>query len=340
MAKKPLTSIIIACYKPGKDLKYCLDSIYRNTNEPFEVIVVTSQSSDKIEKRDKLKIIKLNTPTGPVKKRNLGVKLAKGKYLMFLDDDTKVASNWLSPVISYLEENSQIGAGQLKIMKMGKPSYFDSAGEKLTPFGFLSERARSTKDNGQFDQVKPIFSGKTAAMVVRKNIFDKIDGFDEDYFYYWEEPDLCWRIWKAGYQVVFMYMGKVWHAFDLRQKKPNPQKLAKVTYLGCRNHLLTIIKNGIGMRRYMMFFTVLTSWIGLSFLFLFKGNAKRFKSIYRALSWLAIHKKEIQKKREKVISNLKSDFYSDTQWLNEILVKRNIFWYLGKGISYVLNKPF
>ncbi len=223
---------------------------------------------------------------------------------------------------------------------MGSENIYDCAGEKLTEFGFLSERARSTKDTGQFDQVEDIFSGKTAAMVVKKEVFEKIGGFDQDIFMYWEEPDFCWRVWKSGYRVVFLPMGKIWHAYGTKNKKVSQTHSLWITHQGCRNQLITIIKNATGFNLFKMLLAVITTWWILLISFLIKFDLKRAKAVIDAFIWLASHPKTLIRKRNQLKKKLGVQFYQDSNWLSKVVIKRSIKWYLGKGYSYLFGKKF
>jgi hypothetical protein len=271
----------------------------------------------------------------PSRARNIGARAAKGKYLLFLDNDVKVEKGWLNEVIKYLDKHSQVGAGQLKILPSGT-QYFDSAGEMLTKNGFLVERAREAEDKGQFDKDDLIFSGKGAGLAVRREVFAKIGGFDEDYGYYWEEPDLMWRVWKAGYEVRFLWMGAVYHAYGTK-KKPVPKvPTERLVYLSCRNQIMTILKNGVGWRRWQMLFWVSLSWLGLEILFLLTGKFKQAWAIERAWCWLLFHSGVVGKKRRWVQQQLKSD----DKWMKKVMVKQGWGWYVGKGWAYISGRGF
>jgi len=271
-----------------------------------------------------LEVIVVNS-TNPSWARNEGAKKAKGKYLVFLDNDTQVKKGWLDKVIKFMDQHSKVGAGQLKLLRMGS-NKFDSAGDLITNNGFLAERAREVEDQGQFDKAEKIFSGKGAAILVRKDVFAKINGFDEAYVYYWEEPDLFWRVWQAGYEVRFLWMGTVYHNYGTKAKPIPKQPAAGQVYLACRNQLMTIIKNAQS-RRLRMLFWVSLSWLGLEIMFVIKGKWKQAWAIERAWRWLLGH---WPKQRLK----------SNDQWLEKLLVKKDLSWYLGKGVSYVTGKPF
>lgn len=283
-------------------------------------------------------IVVNNGITGPgnaCKARNKGARQAIGEYLLFLDNDTLVKKGWLDRVVKFMDKHPEVGAGQLKLLKIDN-NQFDSAGEKITGNGFLAERAQGAKDRGQFDQPEPIFSGKGAAMLVRRKIFEKIQGFDEDYGYYWEEPDLFWRVWKSGNRVVFLWMGMVRHVYN-SQQKPLPKEVAANTvYLGCRNHYLTIIKNAVGWRLPWMLLWVGLAWLNLEIMFLIKGKWQQALAIERATFWIIFRLGSVIKKRQWVQKNLKS---SDG-WMKQVLASRGWNWYVGKGLAYISGREF
>ena len=271
-----------------------------------------------------LEVIMVNSHN-PAWARNAGAKKAKGKYLVFLDNDTTVKKGWLDKVVEYLDKHPQVGAGQLKLLRWGT-NKFESAGELLTSNGFLVERAREAEDRGQFNKDELIFSGKGAGMVVRKEVFQKVGGFDESYIYYWEEPDLFWRVWQAGYEVRFLWMGTVYHAYGTKHKPIPRQPKPEQVYLACRNHLMTILKNAFGFQRFRMLTVVGLGWLGLEIMFLLKGKLRQVRAIERAWWWLVRH---WPKNRQ-----------ADNHRLKEVMIKQPLNWYLGKGAAYVSGQPY
>lgn len=312
MKHLPQVSVIIAGFDNDKFLQTCIKSIKKNTTIPHEIIIEDG------------------TKKGPCYARNKASKIARGKYLLFLDYDTKVKDyNFLSNTIKYLDKHPKIGGGQLKLLRMGT-NKFDSAGDKLTPFGFLAERAQEGADQGQFDKVSDIFSSKGAAMIVRKDLFIQLEGFDESYFMYWEEPDLTWRIWKAGFRYVFLPFDTVFHAYLTKYKQVSKKWETQITFYGCRNHLATIIKNGNGLNAVIMFISVNLAWMGLFIIFLLKLNFAKTGMVIFAYTSLITKLPKLLLKRS----------YSDNIWMKQIQDKRQLKWYFGKGTSYVLGKPY
>jgi len=262
----------------------------------------------------------------PTKARNNGARKARGKYLVFLDNDVRVKKGFLNKVVKYLDLHPKVGAGQLKLLRWGSKKY-DSAGDLLTSNGFLVERAREAEDKGQFDKADLIFSGKGAAMVVRRSVFEKIGGFDESYIYYWEEPDLFWRVWRAGFEVRFLWMGMAEHAYGTRLKPIPKIPAEKTVFLSCRNQIKTIIKNAEDKRYKRMLGSVGLSWLGLEILFLLKGKLRQVWAIEKAWFWLVKN----WPKRDKIEAQ---------PWMEKILIKQDWGWYLGKAKAYISGRPF
>lgn len=340
-----MISVIIVNFNGVKFIKNCILSVLNNTAVSFELIVVDNASEDKsleilkqyfsTEKR--LKLIFLKKNKGPAFARNLAVKKSRGKYLVFLDYDTVVPKNWLKQTIELLERDQKIAGGQLKILRMGQKNMYDSAGEKFTSFGFLSERARESKDNKQFNKIENIFSGKGAGMIVRKSIFNKIGGFDEDYFMYWEEPDLSWRIWQSGYRFVFLATDKIWHAYVTKEKNDHYYQKSQVIYYGCRNAITTLIKN-LELKNCIQILSLhILSWLILSFMFLIQLKLAKSFFIIKGVVWNIINLPRILKKRRLV---QKKRIMSDDRLFELVGERKNILYYLGKSLAYVRGKPF
>lgn len=338
----PDVSIIIASFEGDVYLRKCVQSIVAHTTVSFEIIIVGK--SNLPPEPLAIQIINLSTNIGAAPARNKAAVHSKGRYLIFLDYDTVVDNGWLKNVISYLNNHKDIGGGQLKLMRADRRQVFDSAGDLLTSFGFLAERAQEAKDIGQYNKVTNIFSSKGAAMIVRRSVFNEIGGFDNDYFMYWEEPDLTWRIWKRGYRYVFLPMGTVFHAFgskeNQRQKKIDHDTIAKITYFGCRNHILTIFKNGIGMAGFKMLLTVILAWIGLLLLFLIKLDRRRAYAVILAFAYLVTSGSQIVSKRKDTIKKIGNGYYLDQDWLHLVSDNRTMRWYIGKALAYITNKPY
>lgn len=343
----PLASVVIVNYNGIEFVDACLRSVLANNYPDFEVIFVDNASTDgslQYVKNtfggDKRLIFVGNAASlGPAVGRNRGIAAAKGSYIVFLDNDTEVDPSWLSELVRVLETDSSIGAAQSKLMKFDQRDLFDGAGDYLTPFGFLSERARSAKDTGQFDYIAEIFSAKSASSIIRRQTLDKTGAFDEGFYMYLEETDLCWRVWLSGYRVVFVPKSVVYHAYGTKRKakeKYYPEYV--VRYYGCRNYITTLIKN-LGFVNLVKILPLhMTSLAVLSVMFILKGKVKDGFLVIKAILWNLANLASLLKKRffvQKNIRKAKDDFI-----MAKVMISRPASYYLGKALSYIYGRPY
>jgi len=145
-----------------------------------------------------------------------------------------------------MEEDKTIAIAQPKILSYHDKEHFEYAGAAggyidILAYPFCRGRVFDTveKDNGQYDDTAEVFWASGAAMVMRKEVFDKFEGFDPDFFAHQEEIDLAWRVKRAGYKVMALGNTKVYHVGGGTLSYINPMK----TYLNFRNNLIMILKN-------------------------------------------------------------------------------------------------
>ncbi len=343
--KQPLVSIIILNYNGIEFIESCLDSVIDSKYPNKEIIVVDSTSSDgsgelvkkKYGKLKNLKIIEIPRSFGTDRGRNIGAAKARGEYLMFLDNDTEVDSNWLNELITVMRSDKSIGSAQSKLLKIEPRDRFDCAGDYLGPLGFLVGRSQEAKDIGQFDFITDIFSAKSAASIIRSKIFKKIGRFDEDYFKYLEETDLSWRVWLAGYRVVFIPKSIVYHAFNTARKDFKRYYHKNIfRYYGCRNYISTLIKNLELTNLIKILPLHLGCWLTLSLFFFLKGSLDNGFYILKGVGWNFFNLGLLLKKRRLI--NTKIRKVNDCEIFNRIMVKRPAKFYLEIGLNCLTGK--
>ena len=307
----PLVSVVIVNYNDKRHLKPCLSSVLKSEYPFFEVILVDDGSTDgsidlirkefKEELDLKLKIICNKENIGPAAARNIGCIKVNGKYLAFLDSDTKVDSLWLKEVVKLMERNSNIGVAQCKLLLMNRKDKFDYAGDYLSPFGILIQRVEMGQiDDGSLDKVEEIFAVKSAGMIIRRDVFYNIGMFDEDYFIYGEETDLCWRVWLSGYRIVFAPTSKVYHDFNLVLKSSSNRPKSLDKYHGTKNYISSLIKN-FGLWNLVKVLPLnLSIWIGISIWYILKRRLNWATYVMKGVLYNLIHFKQIWKKRLRV----------------------------------------
>lgn len=181
----------------------------------------------------------------PAEKRNIGARLAKGKYLAIFDDDVEILPGCIEEMVQLISYSPKIGMVYAKLHKFDETHRFDEAGGFLTNTGFIWSRAeQNIEDIGQYDKPEAIFAGKSAACLVRKYVWDKLGGMDEDFGILGEESDLSWRMWISGWEVWWCPRSVAEHKFNTRFKPVSKHYTnERVFKNGCHNYINMWIKN-------------------------------------------------------------------------------------------------
>ena len=284
-----IVSVIIPHWNGIDVLSECLDSLKKTNFDFFEIIVSDNASSDGSqawvkENHPDIILVENDKNYGYAGGCNRGVNLAKGKYLLFLNNDTIQDPNWLQPLVDRLESDSSIAAVQPKILNYYKRDVFDYAGGSggfMDIFCFPFARGRlflnQEKDTGQYDEAQSCFWASGTAMMVRKDIFESAGKFDETFFAHMEEIDLCWRAFNLGFDCYSVTSSKVFHVGAATIKK-NSKKI----YLNYRNSLLMMTKNLPLKDLLSTLFVRLNLDIISSFKLLIQGDISFFIAVYKA----------------------------------------------------------
>ena len=213
---EPQVSIIIPVFNNWKYTYCCLNSILEHTEEvTYEVIVVDDGSSDEtvemLEKVENIKKVRNESNIGYIWACNEGARNAQGTHLLFLNNDTTVTKGWLKAMVDLMDSNKTIGAvGPKLIFPDGT---LQEAGCIIWMDGSVLRYGRG-KDPGnpEFCYTKEVDYCSGACLLVRKDIFFNLGGFDEIYSpAYYEDSDLCLEIKKLGYKVVYQPDAQIIH---------------------------------------------------------------------------------------------------------------------------------
>lgn len=205
----PLVSIIVPCYNSRERIVSCLKNFLKTNYKNFEIIVVDDDSKDgtyellkeKFSMNRKVRIIKNHKNFGPSYTRNQGVKAARGKYIAFLETDMEVDPDWLDPLVAKLENNEMLGAVQSKVLDINKRDFIQAVGVLYDPHTFWVVGLGCGLHKDAIHNPQEVSFGAVGSLV-RKNVLDKIGGFDTKLVYNVDDIDLGWRTWIAGYSVV------------------------------------------------------------------------------------------------------------------------------------------
>ena len=184
-SESTLISVIILNYN-GKDYNgKCLTSVFASNYSNYEVIFVDNNSTDDSVRivesmfgaNQRLRVILNGKNLGFAEGNNIGVKYAKGKYLVFLNNDTEVDPSWLLEISKVFSSDRNIAAAQCKLLQLDDRKTLESAGHYIDYFGIAHIRGENEVDLGQYDNVDEIFGATGAAFIVRSDVFNEVKGF-------------------------------------------------------------------------------------------------------------------------------------------------------------------
>lgn len=332
----PLVSVIIVNYNGKGFLLDCLGAVFKSRYKNIEVIVVDNGSTDgslaavkSIFSDERLRCcICLDTNFGPAYARNRGIEASNGIYIAFLDNDTLPMPEWLEKPVELMQEDLRVAFCQCKLLLRDAHDKLDYVGDYLGQFGFLIQRAHTAEtDTGQYDSQDDIFSAKSAAMVARASILKRVGYFDEDYFIYLEETDLCWRGWLLGKKTVFIPESRVVHAFGGSALSLGDKQNYFAKFHGCKNYITTLIKN-LGVVSIIKIVPVhLMLWVCICFWLILHGRIQDARYTFRGILWVFKNMPSILKKRKEIQSK-------------RVMVDEDLFKIImrKKGLSYFYRK--
>ena len=206
--KSPKVSVVIVNFNGKTLLEQCLESLFKVTYDNFEVIIVDNNSTDETvefvtKKYPSIILIKLDSNKGFAEPNNIGAKIAKGEYLLFLNNDTIVTPNFISEMVNTNENDKKIAMCQSLLLK--SDDTVDSSGD------FIDELGVCYNSKSLTHEIREISSARGASMLIQKKIFDELGGFDETFFATFEDVDLGWRSWILGYKSVLVPKSIVYH---------------------------------------------------------------------------------------------------------------------------------
>ncbi len=289
----PLVSIITVNYDHPEVTLALLSSLRLITYPKIEIIIVDNASpkdDPSILKKNFSEIIFIQSSVnlGFAGGNNLGVRSAKGKYVLFINNDTEVEPGFLEPLVAKCESDKRIGAVSPKIKFYYQPDTIQFSGQ--APINHYTMRSYGygygAKDIGQFDKDALTNFVHGAAMMMPISVIKQVGLMPESYFLYYEELDWCSSIKRAGYQLWYVHNSTILHKESVSTGKMTPFK----TYYMNRARLLYLRRNLKG-------FTFLAATLYQFFVavpknltvFLLKGKIGHFKAYSKAVAWHLWH---------------------------------------------------
>ncbi|MEJ2103716.1 MAG: glycosyltransferase [Ignavibacteriaceae bacterium] len=274
-------SIIIVNYNVKEFLLNLLHSIKKaSSNITTEIIVVDNASDDGSvdaikEKFPTVKLIENKSNVGYGAANNQGLKLAKGNYILFLNPDCIVSEDTFDKMISFFELNKECGLAGCKILnsdgtlQLACRRSFPGPWTSFTKVTGLSNLFPKSKIFARYNltyldenQTYEVDAVSGSFMMIKREVHDKVGGFDEQFFMYGEDLDLCYRIQKAGYKVYYVHDTQIIHYKGESTKRSNLDE-TKLFYDAMhkfvKKHLSSfpiveiILRSAIGFRKLFAF---------------------------------------------------------------------------------------
>jgi len=222
-------SIVIICWNDSAVIQNCLRSIFETTlATEFEVIVSDNGSSDESvnvirERFPQVRVIENRANLRFAKGNNVGIRASSGEYVLILNPDTIIHKNALDNWVRFADRHPEAGAFGCKVynadgsyQEPARPfpnSHRDLiAALYLRPLAFFSDKFVSDKYWGWAGDTERTIDWQSGCCVMfRGDLLRKLGGFDEQFFYYYEEVDLCRRVWNAGYSIIYTPTASITH---------------------------------------------------------------------------------------------------------------------------------
>lgn len=339
-----LVSIIIINWNGKHYLHDCLASVYNQSYKNIEVVLVDNDSVDGsveyIKKHfPKTKIIVNKKNLGFAEPNNIAYRSSRGEYVLFLNNDTRVTGSFLTELIKVLQSDKKIGGVQSKILLMDSLTKLDSVGAFLTPTGFLYHYGVAKKNSPKYNKEINLYSAKGACMMFKREVLEKIkidnEVLDGRYFAYFEETDLCHRVWLAGYRIVFAPKSIIYHKMGGTSRSINN---ASIQYHSFKNRINSYLKNFDKATLLKILPLHLFLCETYAILSLLEGNVNLFLAIQKAIIWNIRNIKQTIRKRVHIQKRIRA--VTDKFLFSSISkpVKLNYYYYLFKGLEHYKDK--
>lgn len=210
-----MVTIIIPNFNGYGFLKDCLYSLRPELNEHTRVLVVDNGSTDEsvsyLQSLDFAESIFLTENTGFCGAVNAGIQASNTKYVILLNNDTKVLPGYLKHLTEAMEQDERIFSASACMLQMHAPEQIDDAGDEYCALGWAFARGKG-KPAVNYEKPAEVFAACGGAAIYRRQVFEQIGYFDDRHFAYLEDIDIGYRARIFGYRNVYVPQARVLHA--------------------------------------------------------------------------------------------------------------------------------
>lgn len=246
MQSPPTVSVVVINYNGREYLERCLGSLRRLDwpSDRLEVIFIDNASRDGSVEYvrsafPECRVVVNDHNTGFSPAVNQGAKLADGTYLALINNDAEADPAWVREAVRVLESNQRAACVASRILREDRET-IDYAGGQMAFYGHGFAKGNRERDTGEDTGLRQTLFASGGAMLVRRDVFLEVGGFDESFFAFFEDVDFGWRLWVLGHEVVYQPASKVYHRHHGTIERFG---YARERYLLERNALSAVFKN-------------------------------------------------------------------------------------------------
>ncbi len=248
---EPSVAVVILNWNGKSFLERFLPRVVKSQYSNLQLVVADNASTDQsVEfvnaQYPQIQTIALAENFGFAEGYNKALSLINADYFVLLNSDVEVPENWIRPVIDLMQSDSGIAAAQPKIKAYHNKASFEYAGAAggfIDSYGFTFCRGRLfttvETDQNQYHTSTPIFWASGAALFIKRQAWQQVNGLDGSLFAHMEEIDLCWRLKNLGHKIMYCPNAEVYHVGGGTLNVGSPFK----SYLNFRNNLIIMQKN-------------------------------------------------------------------------------------------------
>lgn len=252
--KLPKVTIIVLNYNGRQFLNNCFSSLKRLNYSDFDVVMVDDCSTDDsvafvAKKFPWVKILQNTKNMGACVSFNRAVKRTVAELIAKIDNDVKVDRNWLREMVETIESDPQVGVVGSKILNYDGKSV-QEFGSSMDRMGYFMSYLGLEGETRELPKVRKVFYVSGCSMLFKKKVFEEAGMFDEKFYIYKDDLDLCWRMKLLGYKTVTNLRSVICHMSGVTQGGGSTGKGTKIyhttsrkRYFGERNTFRMLLKN-------------------------------------------------------------------------------------------------
>jgi GT2 family glycosyltransferase len=304
-------SVIVINYNGLEHLETCFDALARQTARDFEVVLADNASTDgSIEfvraRHPWVRVVRNPENLGFAAGNNAAAAACRAEYLVFLNNDTAVAPNWLEELLRAADSDPQIGIATGNLRSFERPGQEIDALCDMTLFGLARARPPHPEST---PPVQDVFFAPGFCLLIRRDLFDVLGGFDEAYFMILEDLDLCLRAVLRGWRIVRAERAVVYHKFGGSLPGSSPvgdcPRMPYFTsprrrYLAERNAQRTLLKTYRWTTLLALAPRYIALWLAECGYFALRGRFDFVRAHLAAVGWNIAHLRDTLRRRAEV----------------------------------------